>query len=76
LENRKQYLRWLAKELKVKRPNDWHKVRRADLIASGGGGLVVEYDSYIDLLKECIPELPRKMKSQRSKPARRRSSPA
>ncbi len=74
LQNRQTYLRWLAKKLRFKSPNDWRKVRRADLMANCGGGLVVEYDSCFDLLKECILELPRQMRWQRSRPAGRPSS--
>ena len=57
LENRKRYMRWLGKKLKFKRPQDWYKVRRHDFLANYGGGLLVRYCSYFDLLKECIPEL-------------------
>ena len=63
-ENRKRYMRWLAKKLNVKRPSEWHKVRWRDLNANCAGGLLVEYRSQVDLLQECIPEVQRPLKSQ------------
>jgi len=53
--NRKRYLRWLGKKLKFKGPKDWARVKRRDITANCGGGLLARYHSWIDLVKECIP---------------------
>jgi hypothetical protein len=55
LENRRRYLRWLGKKLDFKKPRDWCKVTRNDFRTNYGGGLLFRYQSYNDLLKECIP---------------------
>ena len=57
LENRKRYVRWLGKKLKLKRRREWYKVRRQDFLENYGGGLLVTYGSHFDVLKECIPKL-------------------
>jgi hypothetical protein len=53
--NRKRYLGWLGRKLKFKRPKDWHRARRRDFVESYGGGLLARYDSYLGLVKECVP---------------------
>ena len=58
-ENRRRYIRWLATQLKIKTPKDWRRVRGTDIQANCGGGLLVRYHSYLDLLRECVPELRR-----------------
>jgi hypothetical protein len=57
LENRKRYVRWVGEKLKLKKPEDWYRVKRRQLTTNCGGGLLVTYHSYIDLLRECFPEL-------------------
>jgi hypothetical protein len=59
LQNRKRYIRWLGKKLKLKRPTDWYKVRRHHFLTNYGGGLLARYESYFELVRECIPQLNR-----------------
>lgn len=55
LANRRRYLRWLGKKLDLKRPKDWARVKRRVFTENCGGGLLAEYQSHTDLVKECIP---------------------
>jgi hypothetical protein len=56
-QNRKRYIRWLGKELKFRKPEDWYNVRRHHFLENYGGGLLARYRSHFDLLKECVPEI-------------------
>jgi hypothetical protein len=49
-KNRERYLRWLGRELNLKTPEDWSRVRRQDLKANYGGGLLAEFRSIDALL--------------------------
>ena len=51
-ENRERYLDWLEEELKIRKPEDWNRVRRADLKAHFGGGLLAMYRSIDTLLQK------------------------
>ena len=51
-KNRERYLDWLEKKLKIRKPEDWKKVRRADLKENFGGGLLAMYRSVETLLKK------------------------
>jgi len=55
LENRRRYMRWLAKKLKFRKPEDWSKVRIRDFLDNYGSSLLGRYRSYHDLMKECVP---------------------
>jgi hypothetical protein len=59
LDNRKHYVRWLGKKLRVRSLRDWRRVRRRDLLVNYGGGLLTLYHSHWELLAECIPSLAR-----------------
>ncbi|NQV28343.1 MAG: hypothetical protein HQ518_28655 [Rhodopirellula sp.] len=48
--NRERYFDWLGKTLKIRRPEDWKQVRRADLKDNFGGGLLAMYRSVETLL--------------------------
>ena len=50
--NRERYLDWLEKTLKIRIPEDWSRVRRADLKENFGGGLLAKYRSVETLLKK------------------------
>ena len=50
--NRERYLVWLEKQLKIRKSEDWNKVRRADLKDNFGGGLLAMYQSIEMLLKK------------------------
>ena len=50
--NRERYLGWLAKELKIRKAEDWKRVRRADLKNNFGGGLLAMYRSVETLLRK------------------------
>lgn len=52
--NRKRYLGWLGKKLKVKRPQDWHRVARGDFVRNCGGGLLAQFHSHLKVLNGCI----------------------
>lgn len=50
--NRERYLDWLAKQLKIRKPADWERLRRIDLKSNYGGGLLAMYQSIDALLKD------------------------
>ncbi len=50
--NRERYLDWLEKKLKIHKPEDWNRVRRADLKNNFGGGLLAIYGSIEILLQK------------------------
>lgn len=50
--NRERYLDWLEKQLKIRKPEDWDRVRRLDLKNNFGGGLLAMYRSINTLLKK------------------------
>jgi len=54
--NRRRYVRWLGRKLRIRKPEDWHKVRRQDFLDNYGGGLLVTRGSHFDVLKECVLE--------------------
>ncbi len=56
-ENRIRYVKWLGKRLGYRRPEDWCYVRRSDFLNNCGGGLLAGLGSYVDLLREGVPEL-------------------
>ena len=56
-KNRKRYMDWLAKQLKIKKPSDWKRIRAEDVKNNYGAGLLHEYDSYVDLIKEFVKPL-------------------
>lgn len=53
--NRRRYLRWLGRKLKVKSPADWRKVTYLDFFANCGSGLVARYGSHLETMRRCIP---------------------
>jgi hypothetical protein len=59
LDNCRRYVRWLGETLGIKSTQEWQSVRRRDLLANYGGGLLTLYHSHWDLLEKCIPELKR-----------------
>jgi hypothetical protein len=54
--NRRRYMDWLGKELGYRRPADWLKARHDDFVKNNGERLLLRYDSYLDLLKEYLPQ--------------------
>lgn len=56
-KNRHSYLQWLEKQLKIKSPEDWYQVSRADFHTNHGGGLLANYygDSVYRALREFLP---------------------
>ncbi len=55
-ENRRAYVLWLGRQLKIRRPTDWYRVTRADFRDHRGGTLLARY-APVDLLEEALPEL-------------------
>ncbi len=52
VNNLKQYLKWLGKELGIKRPEDWYKVRHQDFKKNRGGGFLDQFEgSHIKALQ-------------------------
>jgi len=64
LDNCKRYIRWLAKKLRIRNLQDWQRVRRRDLLANYGGGLLALYHSHWELLAKCVPGLEREAAQQ------------
>ena len=64
-KNRKRYVHWLVKKVKLGRVQDWRRIKARDFRSNCGGGLVVSVGSYQDVLRECFPE-----------PRARRNAPA
>ncbi len=56
-KNRRRYIQWLGRRLRIRQSKDWYRVRRRDILENYGGGLLFRYDSYLELLKECVPGL-------------------
>jgi hypothetical protein len=71
-QNRRRYLRWLGQRLRFKNRSDWRRIRRHHFLENCGGGLLAQYASYLDLLKEYAP--PGKAASAKKKPKRSVSS--
>lgn len=67
-QNRRRYLRWLGQRLGFKKSGDWRRIRRHHFLENCGGGLLAQYASYLDLLKEYTP--PGKAASAKKKPKR------
>jgi hypothetical protein len=55
-ENRQRYLDWLGRKLGYRKPSDWLKITREDFRQNYGGGLLLSYRSYLDLLREYRPD--------------------
>jgi len=55
--HRREYMEWLGKQLRVRRPEDWYKLTRKDFVRHGGGGLLVMYfaASPLKALQEYLP---------------------
>lgn len=56
-ENRRRYLEWFAKELRIRTKEDWFRIRRGHFNENYGGALILRYGSYLDLLREHLPEI-------------------
>ena len=56
-ENRHRYLRWVGKELRFHRPEDWYWIRARDITSRHGSELVQRYASLYDLMREFLPHL-------------------
>ena len=56
-ENRRRYMQWLGKQLGFRQVQDWHRVRRSHFNDHCGGGLLSLFRSYLDLLRDCWPEI-------------------
>ncbi len=41
--NRREYMDWLGKQMKLKSDDDWHRVTKDDFYANEGGGLLSNY---------------------------------
>ena len=52
--NRKKYMRWLYRELKLSDLNGWYKVTRSDFAPRGGAGLLQSF-KLSELIKEAFP---------------------
>jgi hypothetical protein len=72
LDNCKRYVRWLAKRLKIRRLQDWQRVRRRDVLENYGGGLLAMYRSHWELLAKCVPGLQSGPAAAGKQPAQRR----
>jgi hypothetical protein len=57
LENRQQYLRWLGKQLGIRRLEDWLHVQGADFVRHCGGGLLHMMGSPYEVLRTSLPPL-------------------
>ena len=55
-ENRHRYLRWLGRELGLRRPTDWYRVHVDDIKAHFGEGLCGLWSLY-ELLSDFLPQL-------------------
>lgn len=55
--NCQSYIRWLGKQLKIRRVQDWRQVRRRDVVVNYGSGLLAMYHSHWALLVEFVPGL-------------------
>ena len=58
--NRRTYMKWLAAELKFKKPDDWYRVTKADFQQHGGAGLLSNYyhDSPFLAVRDYLPDHP------------------
>ncbi len=56
-ENRKRYVRWLGKQLRIRRPEDWYLVKYEDFQNNYGQRLLGLLGTHLDVLRECVPEL-------------------
>lgn len=54
--NRSRFLRWLAKDLKLRRPEKWYAVSVTEIRAQGGGMLLEKTGGLCAALKEWQPE--------------------
>jgi hypothetical protein len=43
LNNRKYFIDWISRELKVYKPDDWYIIGKNSIISKGGGGLLAYY---------------------------------
>lgn len=58
--NRRRYLRWLGKRMGFCRPADWRRLRKRDVAANYGGGLLAAFGSSQNLLHMSLPDLARR----------------
>jgi hypothetical protein len=65
--NRERYVGWFEKRLKIRKPEDWHRIRRIDLKENFGGGLLAMYPSIDAMLKASGRTLPKADKNAASK---------
>jgi hypothetical protein len=56
-ENRLRYIRWFGNRLRLRRAEDWYRLRRLDFNRNCGGGLVFYTGNYVTVLQQCLPEL-------------------
>jgi hypothetical protein len=56
-QNRRRYMRWLGKELRFRRPEDWYRIQIKDFVSRRGSSLLRRYTSLYDLLREFLPKL-------------------
>lgn len=55
--NHRRYLDWLAKQLDIRRHEDWYRVTNADFANHAGGAFLLEYASTVSrALITCFPE--------------------
>jgi hypothetical protein len=56
--HRHAYMRWLGRRRGFRSINDWYKLRKADVLATGGSGLLANYfgNSIIALLRDYKPD--------------------
>ena len=57
-ENRHRYLRWLGRELGFRKPQDWYRITRDDIIYRRSAPLFDNrFPSLCDLMRDFLPEL-------------------
>jgi very-short-patch-repair endonuclease len=60
IENQRNYIKWLFKELKYEKIEDWYKITQKDFNNNCGGGLVMSLlnkkSNYKKLIMSCYPE--------------------
>lgn len=52
-ENRRRYIRWLARELGIRSEKNWSKIRRVDVRNNHGRGFLAAYSSFASLMQDC-----------------------
>eukprot|EP01125_Pyxidicula_operculata_P020286 TRINITY_DN7472_c0_g1_i1.p1 TRINITY_DN7472_c0_g1~~TRINITY_DN7472_c0_g1_i1.p1 ORF type:complete len:592 (-),score=76.57 TRINITY_DN7472_c0_g1_i1:48-1700(-) len=56
LSNRRKYLDYLAKTLKIKKMSDWYRITLNDIKLNQGSGLIHRFERIYDLLINTFPE--------------------